>query len=392
MKAWRLLALFVVALASCKTPGAFVCASDEECTPAGLGGACESNGFCSFPDEGCDSGRRYASHAGGGLSGACVGDGDLPDGRPDSDEPIGTIDAASDGTPADARPPDGPPGDAPEGGCIVEGSGCLALPTARVEKGNTTNPANYGCPPETIQTSAIDIDMSGTINDASGAGPRAGAGVSAFRDLMVSIALANDTANLDGVYDMTFPSGTPDFVHWKITHGGAVDSYYLNEVQNVTNPTQTKNFLSYSDARLDSLAGGGGLTRTDARTVYLGDIYDCDGNGVKNAIGLISSTSGAGNVLPTLVPGTTVLYLDGAGLTTPRSMRTQSNRTGQFYLFEVPQPSGGQRFFLQAWGFLTAADVARGAAGLVLLSEFEVPVPAASYLRVGMRSTQGPLP
>src|SRR5687768_16471981 len=124
MRAWL---LFVIA-ASCKTPGAFVCASDGECTPAGLGGACEANGFCSFPDESCSSGRRYADHAGAGVSGACVGDElDVPDARIDSDEPIVVIDGAPDGagSPDALLPPDGPLGDAPEGGCIVEGSGCL---------------------------------------------------------------------------------------------------------------------------------------------------------------------------------------------------------------------------------------------------------------------------
>jgi len=49
----------------------FVCSSDSECTGAG-NGACQSNGYCAFPDADCDSGLRYGEYAGGGYSKMCV--------------------------------------------------------------------------------------------------------------------------------------------------------------------------------------------------------------------------------------------------------------------------------------------------------------------------------
>lgn len=48
----------------------YACTENAEC---GADGVCEAEGWCSFPDERCESGRRYAEFSGGGLGGACVG-------------------------------------------------------------------------------------------------------------------------------------------------------------------------------------------------------------------------------------------------------------------------------------------------------------------------------
>jgi hypothetical protein len=51
---------------------AFRCADSAACVREGVQGTCEGNHWCSFPDAGCGSGRRYGEFAGDGLSGACV--------------------------------------------------------------------------------------------------------------------------------------------------------------------------------------------------------------------------------------------------------------------------------------------------------------------------------
>src|SRR5262249_5965098 len=48
----------------------------------GAAGTCEANGFCSFPDSSCSSGRRYGE-LGGTSAGQCVGE-LPPDARPDT--------------------------------------------------------------------------------------------------------------------------------------------------------------------------------------------------------------------------------------------------------------------------------------------------------------------
>jgi hypothetical protein len=53
--------------------GAFQCANDSECQGA-FDGRCESNGFCSFPDESCGIGGRRYGELSGALGGKCTND------------------------------------------------------------------------------------------------------------------------------------------------------------------------------------------------------------------------------------------------------------------------------------------------------------------------------
>lgn len=67
----RILPLFTL-VAGC-TANAFACEDAGDCAGV-MGGVCESTGWCSFPDDTCDSGRRYGEWAGNELAGACVDD------------------------------------------------------------------------------------------------------------------------------------------------------------------------------------------------------------------------------------------------------------------------------------------------------------------------------
>ncbi len=62
------------AVAGCLPASGFACDDDRQCTRGGLVGHCEVSGVCSFVDEGCQLGRRYARFAdeGGRLGGRCV--------------------------------------------------------------------------------------------------------------------------------------------------------------------------------------------------------------------------------------------------------------------------------------------------------------------------------
>ena len=62
-------------LAACGgTP--FTCSNDTQCVQDGVAGMCRDPGYCSFPDESCESQQRYGTHAGDGLAEQCV---PLPD-------------------------------------------------------------------------------------------------------------------------------------------------------------------------------------------------------------------------------------------------------------------------------------------------------------------------
>ncbi|MCB9567742.1 MAG: hypothetical protein H6710_11125 [Myxococcales bacterium] len=57
---------------ACTTASSYACSSDAQCVSAGGQGTCEASGYCSFPDPGCPSGKRYGEYGEGGLGGSCV--------------------------------------------------------------------------------------------------------------------------------------------------------------------------------------------------------------------------------------------------------------------------------------------------------------------------------
>lgn len=60
---------------SCIEPRGFPCEDSDECVLEGVGGRCEPEGYCSYPDDECESGSRFESRAPGELGGRCVGQG-----------------------------------------------------------------------------------------------------------------------------------------------------------------------------------------------------------------------------------------------------------------------------------------------------------------------------
>lgn len=58
-------------VSGCSSSG-FECASDEQCQVGPVGGACQTNGYCSFPDEACPTGQRFGDAAPSGVANTCV--------------------------------------------------------------------------------------------------------------------------------------------------------------------------------------------------------------------------------------------------------------------------------------------------------------------------------
>ena len=72
-----LLSLLVIASTACVRGGAFQCATNNECVLSAVPGICESVGYCSFPDVGCESGFRFGAQS-GPYAGQCVPRDDTP--------------------------------------------------------------------------------------------------------------------------------------------------------------------------------------------------------------------------------------------------------------------------------------------------------------------------
>jgi hypothetical protein len=66
------LTLSIVVEVSCLARSVFTCATDDECRTDHEEGICQDDGFCSFPDDECESGQRYGAHAGEGKGSTCV--------------------------------------------------------------------------------------------------------------------------------------------------------------------------------------------------------------------------------------------------------------------------------------------------------------------------------
>lgn len=60
-----------MALVGCRS-SEFLCGSDAQCVVNEEQGFCESNGYCSFDDDTCESGRRYGELAAGTLANQCT--------------------------------------------------------------------------------------------------------------------------------------------------------------------------------------------------------------------------------------------------------------------------------------------------------------------------------
>jgi hypothetical protein len=117
-----LLGLGLGTVASCALANAFECTGDDQCIFEGVPGHCEATGYCSFPDDDCESGWSYGQHAGAGLDGECVpveggggdtsgddgsgDDGTGDDGVPDDGGTTGGDDGGTSGTDTGTGTPD----------------------------------------------------------------------------------------------------------------------------------------------------------------------------------------------------------------------------------------------------------------------------------------------
>ena len=79
-------------LGGCRA-SAFACNDATQCLAGGVEGTCQPDGWCSFPDPGCESGERYGDYAGEDVAGRCVPSGGSSSGVGGSDEHMTSIDS-----------------------------------------------------------------------------------------------------------------------------------------------------------------------------------------------------------------------------------------------------------------------------------------------------------
>jgi len=274
--------------------------------------------------------------------------------------------------------------------CVLNGGAdCFDVPTAAMLKRDTATPANFNCAPEQIMTANAAINVSGLVGDFQSMEPLDGATVTAFalNDLSFNSPLATATSDANGNYSLTLPSGVESRINWRSEHSGGLPTYALNSFVDVS----ATDIMDATRAVVSILSANAipmliGTERELGKGTLAGGVVDCDGDEVKNAIATVSSTSGAGNVLPTFIAGAEVYYFAGP-LPVNRGTLSQSESNGEFVILNIPPGTT----YLQIWGFLDAADVAMGESGLTMVSEFNGPVIGDSVISISMGVTQGPL-
>ena len=92
----------------------FACEDDAQCGTARAGGRCEAQGYCSFLDDGCDSGRRWSPYAAEDFADECLSIPDVATGSSsstgDATSSSGTSSSTTDGTDSSGSTTGPPPG------------------------------------------------------------------------------------------------------------------------------------------------------------------------------------------------------------------------------------------------------------------------------------------
>jgi hypothetical protein len=277
----------------------------------------------------------------------------------------------------------------------VGGEACFELPTVEAKRDDDSAP-DWDCAAPVITSSTADIAIMGTAFDfQNSSDPIPNATIEAFDSLDFSTPVAMATADAQGVYSITLPAGmAKSRMNWRTSADGWLDTYALNSSVDVTQTTISgATRRAISELTANALPAFIGVTRTDGFGVLAGTAVDCDGESVKNVIATLSTTSSAGDADPAFVAGPQVYYFSNGSPDLPvRRNKPEDKATkgdGLFVIIEIPPTTGSSHYFLQTWGYKTAADVAQGKAGLSLLSELEAPVVGDSVISVDMTPNQG---
>lgn len=357
-------------------------------------------------DTGFDAGPVRVDGCGLDPDGACVAPGDVP---PDQGAPdVGTADSGTDAGAFDAVSTDASDGavpadqpDAPDAGppsCTREGGeSCFALPTAAVmASGGPTMPMvapDFDCALAAATTTAAALSISGQVRDFVTGDAVANATVDVFAGLdYLGASLATATSSASGQYTVTVPSGTRGPLSWRVRASETLDTYLVNDTVNLGGAAVTgSNRSSVDNTTASLLATLLGQSRRAGTGIVVGTARDCQRRGLLNVIATLSLTSSRGtNNRPTFVPDAQVYYYSATPeLPARRTAFSSTSSNGLYMALQVPAVAAAT-CYAQLWGFRTAADVARGAAGLSLLSETGLRVPPDAFISVNHEPLRTP--
>lgn len=314
---------------------------------------------CGNPNPGADAASEAATEAGG------------------MDDVVTPSEAGGTDASADAR----------MGTCVVQGGEfCFQLPDAPVVLGNAeAGTANFSCPEFMVVNSTAPIAVTGSVKDFQTDSPIPNAAVSVFNsDDFSTTPTAMATSNAMGNFMMTLPAGTPNRLFWRMVVSDGLDTYALDDTFAAGRTMITSNRNSVSRSTANGIAALIGITRRMGTGVVAGAVEDCNGRELMNVVATLTTAPATSAAGLAFVPQAQTYYFAN-GLPVRRATPAiETSSDGLFVFIQVPPSAGSARYYVQAWGFRTAADVMRGAAGLTLLAQRPLPALADSVMSLAL--------
>ncbi len=250
-----------------------------------------------------------------------------------------------------------------------DGGASFPRPTAPTRASSRVNgvwvdqgAADWSClnTPSSDQPSTGTIQLGGRVIDfQSGAGVGAAAIVaySPSTSTGVGMATSSSGAASRGDYAMALqmlPSTSTRYTF--VTSAQGYTGTYLLDQYVPPAATASRDLVTISDATMTSLPAFIGLTRTPNSALVIGDIVDCQGRAVSNAVALATRTRSQLDQ----VAGALSFYFSAGATSLPvrANQAAVSNLDGRFMILDVPPIASG--FAVQILGYRTQAELSAG--------------------------------
>ena len=243
------------------------------------------------------------------------------------------------------------------------GSSCFQLPTAPLSTRDGA-PSARNCP-FTVTPATVPVSFTGKTITYGTAKPVPSASVKLFTSPDRVTPVGTATSMADGTYTVQVPAGTANELYGEFAATGFLTLDTYNIRLNLNQGDFTMFNLQYVTS--DNIESAGLLVKEiwdPAAMVVAGTALDCNNMIVEHAAIVASTTPGQ----RAFAPRASVYYgVPGAvALAEPPEARGDTNDNGAFALFHVAPSS---TLYVQMWGFVDAAALARGEAGLTLVAE-----------------------
>jgi hypothetical protein len=219
--------------------------------------------------------------------------------------------------------------------------------------------ADWSCmgTPTSDQPSTGSIQLSGRVVDFQTTNGVPAVSIVAYApstSQMVGSGMSSSGGATRGNYTMTvgmLPATSRRYT-FVLTAQGYPGTYLLEQYI-APAATAMRDLTAFSDATMSSLTAVVGITRNPANAMALGDIVDCQGRAVSNAVVVASRVRQQVD----LVPGARTFYFSAASTSLPvrNDQQPFSAADGRFVIIDVPPISAG--FAVQVLGFRTDAEL-----------------------------------